>query len=1031
MYRCPYQTALISACEDEAIRSSRIGGVNNCTGLAVSRDFVATVTPDGRSISVSKVRCINAQEQSVSKAYRSQQPVHVGMHSQDVTDLSFSPHNPRVLASTGGDDSLRIWDIAVSEDAPFESADSKINVTNRLTLTVERPTSIAWHPAVRDLMAVGSRTGVVIVSTSASHTGSRVLAMIAKPEAGVPGQTVTRLVWSNSGALLALSGKDDRVYVVDVRAALGSALSGSISAEAKEADAPRYTLTAKELVSTGDLQDVNALLITGEDSTERLLVIGNRPPRVMTARFYDITGDTFTETHRADFGGVTGVPLVALDHTRGLLYHTARSLSTITIYDVSAQKDPIRGTVKQQFNQVTRFNNPRGASILGMALGSQHRARVIAGEIDHIYYAIQNSVELAAVTVTRRITQFHPDLFPDVRSSEPALDLSQWISGQNPLYTKVSLAPQKATPAASATPATTSATTPAASVAAPPASSSSVSDSSPSAALERKSGAFPAYTTRTASGSVAKPMFYRSPYQHIVATEPTVPRTNETFDLPPRENLMLGRAFAANRLYYAVPLRDQGVLIRNIAATGRVVTTGLHTVRIPECGRICGLAMTDFDPYLLATCHDDGIVSITLLPTDQEWPNSAEGKTPSLPFPITRAHVSIGLQGRPVMMKFHPYVPHVLFVATYSPSHGDAIYSISLHDFRSAALSSVPRSEWNYIHSRADPEGNGDEYGLAVRVYQSNSMKGRITDMDFSPYGHKMAFSDSECNVYLISIPLGRHLGSFKPAQNQIEVHVRFVGENELATIGFSRNSERSVSIYDVSNEEFKAKVSKPITFPGAARMHVTYDTPTGLLLVADLGEMSVHTLHITPEHDPYVHYLNRWQSRGDLCGMSVLHKSLVNVRAVEVLKMLKMSNSGEVWTVSFTVPRRRTEFFQDDLYNLGCPSLSPSLSNSEYFTRASEESGGKAPRYDSLCPPGMTPLSQAPAEVNVAQLQQEAAEAAAAALAAEKTINALGHRTAEETRNYFIQRAQTTAITSGRFGAKGCQQDDVAEDEW
>jgi len=78
-------------------------------------------------------------------------------------------------------------------------------------------------------------------------------------------------------------------------------------------------------------------------------------------------------------------------------------------------------------------------------------------------------------------------------------------------------------------------------------------------------------------------------------------------------------------------------------------------------------------------------------------------------------------------------------------------------------------------------------------------------------------------------------------------------------------------------------------------------------------------------------------------------------VTKVEIDRMLKLSTTT-VEPITFTVPRNRLEFFQDDLFPPTTRYGEPSMTSSQWLSGAKTE-----PALISLQPPGMQPLTDAP----------------------------------------------------------------------
>ena len=107
----------------------------------------------------------------------------------------------------------------------------------------------------------------------------------------------------------------------------------------------------------------------------------------------------------------------------------------------------------------------------------------------------------------------------------------------------------------------------------------------------------------------------------------------------------------------------------------------------------------------------------------------------------------------------------------------------------------------------------------------------------------------------------------------------------------------------------------------------------------------------------------NEFQSsKSPISGICLLPKRLMDVRNVEVARILKLTTDS-VLPISFTVPRAEVlkAYFQDDIYP-PCRSKTPTVSVSDWVeVLRSGEALDLTPTFDSLQPELMTPLSQKP----------------------------------------------------------------------
>jgi len=203
------------------------------------------------------------------------------------------------------------------------------------------------------------------------------------------------------------------------------------------------------------------------------------------------------------------------------------------------------------------------------------------------------------------------------------------------------------------------------------------------------------------------------------------------------------------------------------------------------------------------------------------------------------------------------------------------------------------------------------------------------------------------------------------------------------------------------------------------------FDIDTGLLWVANSGGRTFVTYLVGPQ-SPYIEQLSEWQSCGDISGVYYFPKTMMDVKKVELGRALKMGKDDSIITVPFTVPRKRQEYFQDDLF---MPTRSPqaTMTAEEFFAGEKKEI-----LYVSLLPHGMTELSKAPAEELTEmqkKYQQRLIDEEKAKQA--KIKGATGHTNAVEVQQHFKEVAQHMPTHNRWDAAQEKGNKDVDESEW
>ncbi|KAM3966025.1 coronin [Aphomia sociella] len=175
------------------------------------------------------------------------------------------------------------------------------------------------------------------------------------------------------------------------------------------------------------------------------------------------------------------------------------------------------------------------------------------------------------------------------------------------------------------------------------------------------------------------------------------------------------------------------------------------------------------------------------------------------------------------------------------------------------------------------------------------------------------------------------------------------LADTHLIVTGFDRVSERQILLYNA------AALSAPLCSVGLdvspAILQTHIDQDSGTLFLTGRGDSTIYCYEVTCEA-PYLVPLSHHRAASLHQGIAFLHKNMLQVEKVEFARALRLTN-GNIEPLSFTVPRIKSELFQDDLFP-------PTAVTWEAWQSAREWLAGRvvSPRLVSLQPPGMEPLS-------------------------------------------------------------------------
>lgn len=312
------------------------------------------------------------------------------------------------------------------------------------------------------------------------------------------------------------------------------------------------------------------------------------------------------------------------------------------------------------------------------------------------------------------------------------------------------------------------------------------------------------------------------------------------------------------------------------------------------CSLVNKSKISDFqwNPYndeQIAVACDDGIIKI--------WNIPENGLESSLEEPNIelRGHVE-----RLYCIKYHPYVKDVLASASYD---------------RTVKI-------WNIDTQQAVKTLKGHE--------------NVIFSMNWSPCGTKLATicKDSVIRVYepLVSeTPVAEQKleSGCGPYAGSKAARIEWVsGGSRLLVSGFERGNQRQIYLYDAENlifltmEDINQSPSLLIPY---------HDHDTNVLYLYAKGEESVYLYEIL-ESEPYFQVLTPYKPDGLHFAMSFLPKISCDVKVAEINRAFRLTKSNCIERISFTVPRVKLGFFQDDIFPETINLESPYLTADEWF---------------------------------------------------------------------------------------------------
>jgi len=341
---------------------------------------------------------------------------------------------------------------------------------------------------------------------------------------------------------------------------------------------------------------------------------------------------------------------------------------------------------------------------------------------------------------------------------------------------------------------------------------------------------------------------------------------------------------AVNPKFVAIVVEGAGggpFLVLPLEKTGRVGTNSSNFHVDGHTSPVLDLAWSPFNDNVIASASEDCTVKIWAIPNE------------GLSEPLREEAVKlVKHEKRALLVSWHPTAEHILasagadnMIFLWKVDSAEVLVSIDCH-------SDLPLSiSWNL---------NGSQFATTCKdktLRVINPRNGKvIAEKEKAHEGNK----SSKCI---------------------------FLKTGKVFTLGFSKRCDRQYALWDPKSMD-KALTHEEID-QAAGVLFPFYDAESDIIYVAGKGDTSIRYFEVNDD-EPYVHYLNMYQSQNSQRGLGFMPKRGCDSNKNEIARFFKLS-SNKCEPVSFTVPRK-AETFQKDLYP-PCISSTPALSAEEWFS--------------------------------------------------------------------------------------------------
>ncbi|XP_033631457.1 coronin-7-like [Asterias rubens] len=631
-----------------------------------------------------------------------------------------------------------------------------------------------------------------------------------------------------------------------------------------------------------------------------------------------------------DFDRSTGIMLPLYDADTKMLFLAGIGDTRIWFCEIQEKTPFITQGIAQQVPE----------QVKGIAMIPKRAVDVMSCEVNRLLQLTMNAVIPISYEVPRKSHRdFYGELFPDTAGGEAALSAEEWLQGGNEQVLRISLDPAKRKvipkkPSPSSVSVSSSgdktrdvsskeplvASTEKNKPLSEKPSSPQKSDDVIEAANKLKTSSLETpKSTKMESGNAksdekmkeykVKPFVAPSTSKYRHMNSCLMPRSTHMINLHNLSSNVFGECdvFHVNSKWGAIPLGGAGGLIAflDLNLSGKLER---DLPAVQNGSSVMDFAWDPFNNCRLAVACDNARILLWDIPSDG-W---TEAMTePSL---TLRGH-----REKLYFVKFHPQAADILMSASYD-------MTVKIWDLTSGEEKHSLTGHTDQIFSGAW-SADGSKIATVckdgqIRIYEPRSSSKPIKEGS-GPEGTRGARILWVC------------------------------GDSLLMVTGFGKSSqERMVSVYSV--QDLSGALDTLYLDTSPATLVPYYDEDTNVAILTGKGDTSVIGLEILPQ-PPYFLNLAPFQNSVPHQALSFLPKSMCNVKDVEFAKAMRLTQTS-IEPVSFSVPRVKKEYFQDDIFPDTRVKWEAALSAQEWLAGKNAIQGKL-----SLCPPGMKLLSSIP----------------------------------------------------------------------
>ncbi|XP_047494430.1 coronin-7-like isoform X3 [Penaeus chinensis] len=874
-------------------------------------------------------------------------------HSDLITDFDFSPFDDGMLATCSTDANVKIWHIP--EGGLTESL---ANAEYALPQFDKRVENVLFHPTTEFILTVAYFDTVKLWDIK--H--EKELFCFSGHE-----DQVQSTSWNGIGSMFVTSSKDRTIRIIDPRA-------DKVAYEAESHKSPKDS----RVVWLGN--------------TDRILSTGYDGSRVREVRLRDLRN--FSKPYKVQaFDSSTGIFMPLYDADTNMLFLAGKADVSIMYWEV-AEKDPF-------LTEGLKHNG--SVQTKGACLVPKRGLDVMTGEVNRLLQLTSNAIIPITYQVPRKTyREFHADIFPETPGYVPSTSITQWLEGTSVQRKTISLDPGKRPspkyqihrgPLSKREDPKPEPDTP---VPAPRSRISNGTENKPVSEIRptlskptvavKEIQEEPEEENPSKLASIRKAFETRSISvdEKIVERRREEVRQEQTIQEEEKENvgepvtLREGSRVSAAERRRTFEQRMTSVEEKPASPTPRRPTV-TRSFR-----RVCKFRHLKGTPGHKSTCIEN------IRDLNRTTPGECDGMAANSEFVVlplsgpggklsVMKHKKGGRQPDGVIpslmntanvmdFAFDPFNDHTLAVACddgkinlwHIPEGGltqpTNEPTETFMDVGSADKITILK--WHPLAAGVLAVATGD---LTVKIWDLHS---RTVSLTLAPHPDQIfSMAWSPCGRYLATMCRDSHIRVYDPRKSTEPIRegngpVGVRGARVLwaldgkfiVTVGFSKLSERQISVYKAS--ELSKPANTVTTDISPAMLIPFYDSDSSTLFATGKGDSTIFAYEIGSDY-PHLFPLSNHKCGSVHQGLVLLPKQMCDVRQVEFCKALRLTSSI-LEPLSFTVPRVKTELFQDDLFPPTFVSWEPVMTAAEWL-------GGtnRPPQTQSLQPEDMISLSE------------------------------------------------------------------------